>query len=144
MESQKRWFLSLDKDPRSQKLAIQTNDAVLIGTVSLYNIDWKNNHASLGLMIGDREKRGKGLAFDIQMAINRYAFEELHFERLGVEVIEYNERSIGFAEKCGFKMEGRIRNWFFRRGRYWDLISYGITVRDYNAFMEKAKYWDAP
>lgn len=58
----------------------------------------------------------------------RYAFTELGSARLDGAMSEYNQASLGlYCGKCGWKEEGRQRNWFFREGRYWDKIIVGVT-----------------
>jgi RimJ/RimL family protein N-acetyltransferase len=77
------------------------------------------------------------------MATMRYAFDELHLERLDGSMIEYNQVSIQFyCEKLGWKKEGVRRNYYFRRGRYWDQVVVGITKADYINLLEKNKYWN--
>ena len=127
----------------NQRFAIETPTDGLIGTANLVNIDWKNNHATFGgLMLGNKEIRGKGYGMDTSMAIMHYAFDELHFERLDGLIIEYNAASIHlFLEKCGWKEEGRQRNWYFRKNRYWDKILIGITRKEYYDFIREIPYW---
>jgi RimJ/RimL family protein N-acetyltransferase len=38
--------------------------------------------------------------------------------------------------------EGRRRNYYFRKGRYWDQIVVGITKQDYYNLIEKTNYWN--
>jgi len=141
MEYQKKWFLNLQNDPSNQRFAIDTPDLGLIGTVNLVDIDWKNNHAFTGLMLGDKDIRGKGYGTDTFMGIERYAFEELHLERLDGTVIEYNEAALKLIKKCGWKEEGRQRNWYFRKNRYWDRLIVGITRQDYFELLQENPYW---
>ena len=47
-----------------------------------------------------------------------------------------------YCEKCGWQIEGRQRNWYFRKGRYWDKIIVGVTRGDYDQLLEKTRYWD--
>jgi RimJ/RimL family protein N-acetyltransferase len=143
MEIMKKWFESLQNDNLNIKLAIQAPDVGLIGMANLVNIDWKNNHASYGMMIGNKDMRGKGYGIDATMAMMRYAFEELHFERLDGEAIEYNEISLNHScKKCGWKVEGRARNWYFKKNRYWDKIIIGVTRQDYYELIASNHYWD--
>jgi RimJ/RimL family protein N-acetyltransferase len=140
--SQKAWFENASKDQNNIRLVIDTPDLGVIGSINLTNIDWKNNHAFTGLILGDKDIRGKGYGVDAFMAIERYVFEELHFERLDGSVIEYNETAYNFTLKCGWKVEGRQRNWYYRKNRYWDRIVFGITRQDYFELIEKNKYWE--
>ncbi|WDE14354.1 GNAT family N-acetyltransferase [Thalassomonas haliotis] len=144
MDFHKRWFERLKDDPLNQRFAIEAPDLGLIGLSSIINIDWRNNHAWHGVMIGDKNTRGKGYGVDAVMATVRYAFDELHLQRLDGSMIEYNTISIKSycGEKLGWKEEGRRRDYYFRKGRYWDQIVVGITVGDYRELIEKTNYWD--
>lgn len=143
MDFHKTWFQSLKNDPLNQRLAIDVPVTGIIGISSIMNIDWRNNHAWHGVMLGDNDIRGKGYGVDAVMATMRYAFEELHFERLDGSIIEYNEASFAFycGEKLGWKEEGRRRNYYFRKGHYWDQIVVGITRQDYNQLIQDSGYW---
>jgi RimJ/RimL family protein N-acetyltransferase len=145
MEFERKWFLSLQSDNLNQRFAIEAPDAGLIGTANLVDIDWKNNHAFHGMMLGDKDIRGRGYGTDTIMAIMRYAFEELHLERLDGGMIEHNKISLHtYCQKCGWKEEGRMRRWFFRKNRYWDRIIVGVTREDYTALVAANRYWDTP
>lgn len=47
------------------------------------------------------------------------------------------------GRKLGWKEEGRKRNYFFRKGRYWDQIVVGVTQSDYQQVLEQTHYWEA-
>lgn len=139
----KKWFDKIQEDSLNQRLAIEAPDIGLIGISSLINIDWKNNRAWHGIMLGDKDTRGKGYGFDAVMTTMRYAFDEMHLERLDGQMIEYNTRSINFyCNKLGWKKEGVARNWYYSKRRYWNKIMVGITRQDYFDLLEKNKYWD--
>ena len=143
MKYMEGWFDNLGSNPNKQNFAIETVEHGLIGTVNLVDIDWKNNNAFTGLQLGDKDIRGKGYGVDTFMAIQKYAFEELHLERLDGSVIEYNDPGFGFITKhCGWKEEGRQRNWYFRNNKYWDRIMVGITRQDYFDLIKKNNYWN--
>ena len=143
LDYMKKWFESLKNDQLNQRFAIEAPEVGLIGTANLVDIDWKNNHAFHGMMLGDKNIRGKGFGIDTIMTIMRYAFEELHLERLDGSMISYNDISLNiYQKKCGWKEEGRQRNWYFRKNRYWDKILVGITRKDYFDVLNQSNYWD--
>ncbi len=73
----------------------------------------------------------------------RYAFDEMHLERLDSQMIEYNTGSIKFyCDKLGWKHEGIQRRWYYTRGKYWDKVVVGITRQDYFELLERTKYWE--
>lgn len=136
--SMENWFLYMRNDNSNLRFVIETYNGDLIGTLNLIDIDWKNNHAFTGLYIGDKDFRSKGYGTDAIKAIQKYSFNELHFQRLGSHIIEYNNIALAFVlNKCGWKKEGIERNWFFRMNRYWDRILVGITRDDYLKFINK-------
>ena len=143
MDFHKSWFQNLKNDKLNQRLAIEAPENGLIGISSIIHIDWRNNHAWHGVMLGNVDIRGKGYGFDAVMATMQYAFEELHFERLDGSIIEYNMVSFNFyCGKLGWKEEGRRKNYYFRKGRYWDQIVVGVTKHDYDQLIQETKYWD--
>ncbi|CAN1532007.1 RimL Acetyltransferases, including N-acetylases of ribosomal proteins [Flavobacteriaceae bacterium] len=133
-----KWHSSLSVSSTNQRFSIYTDDLGLIGTANLVDIDWKNKNAFHGMLLGDKEIRGKGFAVDTVMAIMKYAFEELGLNRLDGSMIEYNEASLKmYIGKCGWREEGRQRNWYFRKNQYWDRILVGITKEDYFELIKK-------
>lgn len=142
MDFHQQWFAKLKDDQSNQRLAIEAPDIGLIGLSSIINIDWRNNHAWHGIVLGDVDIRGKGYGIDSVMATMRYAFDELHLERLDGSIIEYNAASYSFyCGKLGWREEGRRRNYYYRKGRYWDQIVVGILREEYYRLVEATKYW---
>ena len=137
-----KWLEKMQTDTLNLRLAVTTEEDGLVGLANLLDIDWKNKHAFHGMMLGHPAVRGKGIGQDTVMSIMRYAFHELGLMRLDGSMIESNTASIDFyCKKCGWKEEGRQRNWYYRDGRYWDRLMVGITREDYDDLMKKTNYW---
>jgi len=137
-----KWYGSLSATSLDQRFAIETPDLGMIGTANLVNINWKDRNAFHGMMLGDKDIRGKGYGTDTIMAIMRYAFEELGLQRLDGSMIDHNAASLAvYIKKCGWKEEGRQRNWYFRQNRFWDKIIVGVTIADYKELITKNNYW---
>jgi RimJ/RimL family protein N-acetyltransferase len=135
--------LSLLISPKNASFAYLFSVESWIGLSSLVDINWRNNRAWHGIMLGPVDTRGKGYGFDAVMATMRYAFDEMHLERLDGQMIEYNTRSINFyCAKLGWKEEGRRRNWYYTKGRYWDQVIVGVTRQDYFELLERTHYWE--
>jgi RimJ/RimL family protein N-acetyltransferase len=136
------WFEKSQNDPNNKRFAIDFSDNGIIGTVTLLDIDWKNNHAHTGMLIGDSSCIGKGLGVDSIMTLMRYAFEELNLNRLNGDIIEYNIASYkSYVEKCGWVQEGIQKDYYFRSGKYWNRILVAVMKKDYYSLIEKNKYW---
>ncbi len=103
----------------------------LIGFVALHKIEWNNQAALLAIGIGDPDYRGKGYGADALQMILRYAFHELNLNRVGLDVIEYNDSAIRAYTKAGFKEEGRMRSAVLREGKRYDRIIMGILKKEW-------------
>lgn len=142
--STEAWIKNIDNNSLTGHVwVIETPDLGVIGTANIVSIDWKNRHALHGMMLGDKDVRGKGYGRDAVMAVMRYAFDFLGLERLDGDMIPYNVASLKlYLGKCGWVEEGRQRRWHYRNGEFHDRIIVGVTREDYRALIEANRYWD--
>lgn len=105
-----------------------------IGQIDLI-INWINRVGTLGIVIGNTEKLGKGYGTEAIKLIQEFAFNRLNLHKLDLEVRDYNKRAINCYKKCGFKEEGRKRENYFVDGKYTDTVIMGILKREW----EKAR-----
>ena len=138
-----KWLERISSDEFNLRFAIENEAGELIGSANLVDINWKDRNASIGLMLGDLKHRSKGYGTDTLMAIMRYAFEELGFERLDTTIIESNEPSLKlFCKKCGWLNEGIKKNWYWRHNKFWNKVILGINSDAYFELINSNKYWD--
>lgn len=107
------------------------NTEEYIGQIDLFKIDWKNRSTELGIVIGMKEHLGKGYGTEAIKVLQDFVFNSLNLNRLQLEVYDYNERAYKCYMKCGFKEEGRLRERYFKKGRYSDTIYMSILKREY-------------
>lgn len=108
-------------------------DDLLIGTVGLFDIEWGNRTAWIGIGLGDRADWGKGHGSEAMGLVLRYAFDELNLHRVQLTVIAYNPRAIAMYEKLGFVREGAHREFVDRDGARHDLLLYGLLRPEWRA-----------
>jgi RimJ/RimL family protein N-acetyltransferase len=101
-------------------------DNRLIGFIAFEGINWENRDAMVAIGIGERDCWGKGYGTEAMRLMLRYGFSELNLHRVSLGVFEYNPRAIRSYEKCGFKHEGRDRQFILRDGKRWDMLYMGI------------------
>lgn len=141
-QDQEKWFDSLSLKSNHQRFAIHAEDLGLIGMANLVDINWKDRNAFHGMLLGDKDMRGKGYGVDTIMAVNKYAFEELGLMRMNGSMISYNEASISvYTKKCGWEIEGVKKNHYFRKNEWWDQVIVGITRDNYFNLLKKSNYW---
>ncbi len=77
-----------------------------IGNITLHQISWKDRHAEIGILMGDKKSRGKGYATEVIMLVADYAFNNLNLRKLYAGMVKGTEASKRAFEKVGFKIEG--------------------------------------
>ena len=107
------------------------NDKTPIGFCAFMHLDQRNRHAELAIVIGNKDYWSKGFGSLIMEQVLEWGFEGLNLNRLYLHVFEFNERAIGLYEKMGFILEGRKRAMLYRRGKYQDLLVYGLMKDEY-------------
>jgi len=115
------------------RLAIETKDGVHIGNLDLHQANAEDRKAGLGIMIGDKDYWSNGYGTDATVTLLRFAFQEMNLNRVWLHVFEFNERAISCYKKCGFQVEGRLRQHRFSQGRYWDTIVMGVLREEFQA-----------
>jgi len=82
---------------------ISKSDNFHIGNIGLHNIDWFYRKAELGIIIGERNYQGKGLATEAVKLLLKHAFQRLNLHKVYLRTEEENERAIKMFTAAGFK-----------------------------------------
>ena len=93
-----------------------------IGNTGLFDVDYCNRTAELGLIIAEPDARGKGYGTETTHLVVDYAFTALGLHNVMLTVFEYNLAGIRVYTKSGFKEYGRRRESVFMGGKLWDMI----------------------
>ena len=91
-----------------------------IGTVSLFQLDYRTGSADFGILIGEADARGQGYGTEATRLTLDYAFTALGLRNVGLTVAEWNVAGQRAYAKAGFKEYGRRRSCRWMGGRWWD------------------------
>ena len=97
-----------------------------VGYGGLFEIDWGNKRAEIGYGFL-KEFWGKGYASTIVSDLTNFGFNELKLHRIYGLVDPENFASLRVLEKKGYKKEGVLQNYFYARGRYFDMCIMAIV-----------------
>lgn len=122
---QEDWYQRILSDKNNIRLAIDYNGA-FVGLVTLTDIDWKNRRAESGIRLTLDAPKQQGIATDALTALLRYAFNELNLNRVYATVVEHNIPSMKLHAKCGYTIEGTLRNSVYKRGEFHNEVIMGI------------------
>lgn len=106
--------------------SVETKDGVTVGTISLTDINSYHMTAEIGIVIGNKEYWGKGIATEAMDAVVNYAFSNLDIERISAETEAENLGVSKVLLKCGFVHDGTFESARVKNGQR-------ITVRHYGA-----------
>jgi RimJ/RimL family protein N-acetyltransferase len=132
MAEEEKWYDDYLKSGKSRIFAIEEENGKHIGNIGIHNIDNENRSASLGIVIGEKERWGRGYGTDALVTILRYAFKELGLHKVSLRVFQNNERAIKSYKGCGFKQEGMMREQVFKDGRFHNLFAMSILDREFD------------
>ena len=110
---------------------IENPEGVPVGSISTHHCDSRNGTFSYGVDVAP-EHQQRGYASESVCLILKYYFQELRYQKATVAVHAHNLASIRLHERLGFRKEGTLRRMVFTRGRYYDLILYGITAEEFH------------
>ena len=88
-----------------------------IGTLDLFEANFKHGHAGVGILIAEESERNKGYARESLDLVADYAAVLLGFHNLTANVLEDNESSIRLFESAGYELVGIRKEWFLDRGK---------------------------
>ena len=114
------------------KFAIETiEESAFIGGCSTNDIDWKNSVATIGIFIGNKGYLGRGYGTDATKTLVAFLFNQMNINKIRLTCYSFNTRAIESYKKCGFVIEGVLRQKIFKDGKYHDRIAMGLLQNDF-------------
>lgn len=105
-------------DVKQLRLVISTNKNIAIGLIDLFDFDFKNSRAGIGVLIKDEENRGKGAGKEALALLINYSFTHLDLHQLYCNISEENTTSIKLFTNQGFEQIGLKKDWNYVNGSY--------------------------
>jgi len=93
------------------RLVISTYDSQAIGMIDIFDFDFSNRRAGIGILIKRKEKRNKGFGAEALQLLSDYCFKHLHLHQLYCNISEDNQASIKLFTNQGFNMIGLKEDW---------------------------------
>lgn len=103
-----------------------------VGLAHLFNIDARNRHAEIGVMIDASKvpKRAR-VAVAAMRAVADYAFDYLGLNKLYAQILPHRDDLVRLLSTYGFKHEGVLRDESFFEGRFHDEIRMSLLAKTY-------------
>ncbi|HOS48799.1 MAG TPA: GNAT family protein [Bacteroidia bacterium] len=92
-----------------------------IGFIDLFEFDPLHRKAGVGILIGDKDERMKGYAYEALLLLARYSFDILNMHQLFCHIENSNQASLRLFSKAGFRTCGVIRDWIIYNETWHDV-----------------------
>lgn len=100
------------------RLVISNYDDVALGMIDLFDFDFKNSRAGIGILIKELGDRVKGYGSEALKLLIDYSFKHLCLHQLYCNISEGNEVSMKLFANKGFQQIGLKRDWNLINGSY--------------------------
>jgi RimJ/RimL family protein N-acetyltransferase len=121
LAQEQAWYQRQNENAASINFAIDF-EGRHIGGCGFANIDARNQHAEVGLFIGEKALWDQGLGKDVLATLVDYGFDLLNLHRIYLRVFADHQRAVHAYEQVGFVHEGRFREAEWRHARWLDLL----------------------
>lgn len=122
-----------DDDSTVMFVVHDLSDMAPVGTVGLFDIDYRHKTCEVGIGIFEPGRRGKGLGTEAVMLVTDYAIHGLGMHNVHLAVLEFNHAGLHAYRNAGFQEYGRRRESRLHNGRRWDTVFMDVIASEWNS-----------
>lgn len=129
VEEHRAWYQKVSREEFPSVLIFEYRGRP-VGVKSFSQIDRHNSRCFWGFYLGEAEiPRGSGSVMGY--LAQKYIFSVHNFHKLCAEAFAYNEPSLRYHRRLGFKEEGHFAQHIKKSGCYHDIVCFGILREDW-------------
>jgi RimJ/RimL family protein N-acetyltransferase len=106
--SRRAYARFLAREDLAYRAWLKGSQTYVVGS-GLHRIDWEVPSFEIGYWVRTSFS-GKGYVQEVVTALTKLAFERLNAKRVEIRCDDRNDKSWRVAERCGFQLEGILRN----------------------------------
>ncbi|GAA4238069.1 GNAT family N-acetyltransferase [Postechiella marina] len=100
------------------RLVISNYKNRALGLIDLFDFDFKNKRAGVGILIKDKINRDKGYGQEALQLLINYSFSHLGLHQLYCNISEENKASVKLFAHNGFTQIGLKKDWNYVKGSF--------------------------
>ncbi|GAA4885710.1 GNAT family N-acetyltransferase [Flaviramulus aquimarinus] len=100
------------------RLVISSYEEVALGMIDLFDFDFRNSRAGVGILVKEPSDRQKGYGHEALKLLIDYSFTHLGLHQLYCNISEENKASVKLFTNQGFKEIGLKKDWNIVNGTY--------------------------
>lgn len=105
-------------EAKQLRLVICNIEDLAIGLIDLFDFDFKNKRAGIGVLIKDETNRQKGYSKEALELLMAYSVNHLDLKQLYCNVSEDNKMSLKLFKNQGFEIVGLKKDWNLINGAF--------------------------
>ncbi|WP_033962281.1 GNAT family N-acetyltransferase [Psychroserpens jangbogonensis] len=105
-------------EAKQLRLVICNTEDCAVGLIDLFDFDFKNKRAGLGILIKDESNRQKGFGKEALELLIDYSANHLDLQQLYCNVSEDNKMSLKLFKNHGFEIVGLKKDWNLINGSF--------------------------
>ncbi len=111
-----------------------------VGYIDVFAISVEHRHCEISLMIGERSAQGRGYGQECLRVVLAYLFSGRAdggpgMHRVSLTVVDQNAAARRVYERCGFVVEGRLREDMWIDGAWHDQLVMSVLDREFAEVM---------
>lgn len=107
-------------------------DGRYLGNVGIHQIHWPSKVGRLACIIGSRADMGKGYGSAAIAAVLDWAFRDARLHKVWLMCFGSNTRAQGIYRRIGFVDEGVLREEYFHKESWHDMVRMGMLDREWS------------
>ena len=112
--------------------AVDTDTGSTVGHISLTAVNRSNRSARITrVIVGNPAERGKKIGEQMIRAIMHTGFNRLKLHRMSLGVYDFNEPAIRCYKKCGFNVDGILRDISRHGDNFWSIMEMSILENEW-------------
>jgi diamine N-acetyltransferase len=100
------------------RLVICNYDNETLGMIDVFDFDFKNRRAGIGILVKEEQNRQKGYGNEALQLLIGYCDVHLDLHQLYCNISEENKASLKLFENQGFEIIGLKKDWNYYNGSY--------------------------
>ena len=100
------------------RLVISSYDNEALGMIDLFDFDFKNRRAGVGILVKESSDRQRGYGREALQLLINYSFTHLNLHQLYCNISEDNQASIKLFTNQGFETIGIKKDWIYSNKTY--------------------------
>lgn len=127
-----KWIKDKRKEHAEElSLSIETIKGEHIGFIGLQGISNRSQRAEIWIYIGSKKHWSKGFGKDSIKTLCAYAFNQMNLHRIWLECNPEYKNVVKCYKDIGFEMEGKLREAYYRHGKFRDTCIMGLLKSDF-------------